>query len=384
LNLAKILEILSIKSLVIFVLIFSYFPLQAKNYRVRVLLAEQRVGDSPWNISTPEGFRLIDPTNRKEKAYSQTIMKISLKKKDIPYIYLNSNCYLKDKIYLVPRTDYLSFNGKNYHGSFLLIKEKDKLLLINCVDLEDYLCGVIQKESWPGWPLEVNKVFAIASRSYVLSMTLDAKATKRCYDVRDTNKHQTYGGLHTNQEIRKAVDQTRGVYLSYDGKPIVAMFDACCGGIIPARIDTINVAYLARDYPCTYCKTCKQYQWQAELTIKDFEKQIKKSHKSVKQLHNCTIQKRDRAGLVKEVLIKGKPKDIALPVQKLYSMFDQIKSYCFHILKRGTKFIIKGRGRGHHRGLCQWGAYEMVKGGWGDYQAILQFYYPGTTFTKLV
>lgn len=374
----------AIVKIISLLLFFSFVSVHAKNYRVRVLLAEQMIGDKPWEISTQEGFRLIDPSNRKEKAYSVKNMKIALNKKDRPYIYLNGNCYMKDKMYLVPRTGYLSFNGKSYHGSFLLTKEKDKLLLINCVDLEEYLCGVIHKESWPGWPLEVNKVFAIASRSYVLSMTLDAKVTKRLYDVKDTNKHQTYGGLHTNQEIRKAVEQTRGVYLSYDGKPIVAMFDACCGGVIPARIDSINVAYLAREYPCTYCKTCKQYQWQVELGIKDFEKQIKKSHKSVKQLHNCTIQKRDKAGLVQEVLIKGKPKDIALSAQKLYSMFDQIKSYCFHILKKGTKFIIKGRGRGHHRGLCQWGAYEMVKRGWGDYQAILQFYYPGTTFTKLV
>ncbi len=42
----------------------------------------------------------------------------------------------------------------------------------------------------------------------------------------------------------------------------------------------------------------------------------------------------------------------------------------------------KGTGYGHHMGLCQWGARELVNQGW-NYKKILHFYYPGTTFMKL-
>lgn len=371
--------------MILLCIVITYTSTHAKNYRIRVLLDEHAVNEEAWQISCPEGFVLIQAEGgKKEKAYPVKKLDVSLKNKSKPLIYLNDNCYLKNKIYIVPQSGYLSFNGKQYQGSFLIAKDGNKLLLINCVDLEDYLCGVVHKESWPGWPLEVNKVFAIASRSYVLSMILDAKISKRLYHVRDTNKHQTYGGVHNNNEIRNAIEQTRGVYLGYDGKPIVAMFDACCGGIIPARIHNMSkTPYLAREYPCTHCQTCKLYKWRVEFKLQDFEKQIRKTHKSIKQLNNFMVKKRDKAGLVQEVIVKGKPKDIALSGQKIYAMFDQIKSFCFHVSKKGSKLVIKGRGRGHHRGLCQWGACEMVKRGWGDYQAILSFYYPGTTFMKL-
>ena len=44
---------------------------------------------------------------------------------------------------------------------------------------------------------------------------------------------------------------------------------------------------------------------------------------------------------------------------------------------------IEGKGHGHHMGLCQWGAREMVRLGW-EYEDILEFYYPDTQLMKLV
>ncbi len=63
-------------------------------------------------------------------------------------------------------------------------------------------------------------------------------------------------------------------------------------------------------------------------------------------------------------------------------MFKEIKSFCFNIKKKSGKIIFNGRGFGHHLGLCQWGAREMVRDGW-DYKQILAFYYPSTNFMRL-
>ena len=49
--------------------------------------------------------------------------------------------------------------------TFFRIIDNNNLLLINIVELENYIFSVLKTESWPGWPLEVNKAFAIASRS---------------------------------------------------------------------------------------------------------------------------------------------------------------------------------------------------------------------------
>lgn len=50
--------------------------------------------------------------------------------------------------------------------------------------------------------------------------------------------------------------------------------------------------------------------------------------------------------------------------------------------EKKKKIIFKGVGFGHHLGLCQWGAREMVRDGW-DYKRVLQFYYPDTYLMKL-
>lgn len=81
-------------------------------------------------------------------------------------------------------------------------------------------------------------------------------------------------------------------------------------------------------------------------------------------------------------MLKGKPKDMIISGEKMYSVFKEIKSFYFNVSKKGEKILFTGRGYGHHRGLCQWGAHEMVRHGW-NHEKILEFYYPGTEFAKL-
>ncbi|MCA9770436.1 SpoIID/LytB domain-containing protein [Candidatus Dependentiae bacterium] len=371
-----------------FFLLFVSSGMNAQKYCVRVLLNEQTLTGKPIEISCSKGFTLVVPNGKKlsKKKYLAKKVVVNIKKLGTQTaIYINKQRFTKNRIYLVPCSEYLHFDGGNYQGSFLLAKEKDTLLLINCIDVEDYLFSVLRTESWPGWPLEVNKVFAIACRSYALSMILSSRNSKRLYHVRNTNHHQTYSGFHDHDHLKDAVIQTHGVYLSYNKKPIVAMFDSCCGGVIPAGIENTNfddAPYLARDYACTHCRRCKIYNWQAEFYLKDFEEILKNSLNDVYRLHGFTVKRRDKAGLVQEVMLKGKPKDMIISGEKMYSVFKEIKSFYFNVSKKGEKILFTGRGYGHHRGLCQWGAHEMVRHGW-NHEKILEFYYPGTEFAKL-
>ena len=66
----------------------------------------------------------------------------------------------------------------------------------------------------------------------------------------------------------------------------------------------------------------------------------------------------------------------------MYSLLGSVKSYHFSIHKKGKNIQVKGRGYGHHAGLCQWGAREMVRDGW-KHRKILKFYYPGVGFDRL-
>lgn len=293
---------------------------------------------------------------------------------------------VKSEILCVAARDgHIIFQGKAYQGIFLLVNTGKNILIINVLDIEDYVFSVLKTESWPGWPLEVNKAFAIASRSYALAMMLQAKKTKRHYDVKNSNIHQTYTGIHGCTTIRKAVEQTKGIFLTHNKRPIIAMFDCCCGGVIPAHIDGINfndAPYLARNYACHYCKSCSLYAWKCKYDLRYLEDQIGKIHGRIKRLRDFTITQRDKAGLVLKVDVKNGTKPLLLSGKQLCSLLKEAKSSYFKIRRLGNDIIVEGNGYGHLQGLCQWGARQMVREGY-SYKQILQFYYPHTTFMKL-
>jgi stage II sporulation protein D len=268
---------------------------------------------------------------------------------------------------------------------------KKKLLLINSIDLEEYVGAVLRSETWPGWPLEVNKVFAIVSRSYAMSLIIKARKKNQPYDIKNTNQHQTYKGSYfhkrNNKVLKRAVDETRGMFLSYEGQPILAMFDSCCGGVIPARIDGMidfnKAPYLERNYACTYCKNCSLFNWRLEYKVNQLSQLLDSELLSMKEIRHIKIGKRDAAGLVKTIIIKCGRKKIVLTGNKFYSLIKDIKSFSFSIAHHLNIVSIEGVGYGHHYGLCQWGARQMVREYW-NYRSILQFYYPKTKFMRLI
>lgn len=358
--------------------------MHSSGYIVRVLLDEcDWNAEHCWQFLTEKNLWLINPQKTKHnilKCNHKIVVRVH---KGTVFV---NNTKIKTPFFIKSHNDRISWNNLTYQGSLLVTMYKKRLLLINCIGLEDYIFSVLRSESWPGWPLEVNKVFAIASRSYVISKMYEASHSARPYHVRNTNIHQTYNGIHSTVALKDAVEQTRGIFLAYENRPIVAMFDSCCGGIIPAHVHGIDFSkapYLARQYACKHCKPCKIFSWRAEYDLMYLEELIKKVVPTIKGLKNIKISKKDRAGLIHEVIIDGSGITKALSGKKFYSLLKEVKSFCFSVHKKGRTIILSGRGYGHHLGLCQWGAREMVRDNW-DYKRILQFYYPGTRFMKLI
>ncbi len=358
-----------------------------KAHTVRVLIDElvQKKGDSEqhsWTITSNAGFILYDPQQTERKwQYEKDTLHIQQKHTDL---YVNSNQCLYTNLRLIPKDGYAHINGEPYHGTFSIIKKDDRHQLINHVDLEEYVYAVLRTESWPGWPVEVNKVFAIISRSYVMSMIDQTKSNSLPYHVKNTNAHQTYRGMHTNPTIRAAIEQTRGLFLIHDSKPALAMFDSCCGGIIPAQVanfDFDKVPYLARTYACTHCARCNIYSWNAEVALTDLQKQLSHVWDSP-ELQTVGITKKDNAGLVQEIQLKNNNTSQTITGKQLYKALKDVKSFCFTMQTEGETVKLTGKGFGHHLGLCQWGAREMVRDGW-NYKRILSFYYPGTQLVRL-
>ncbi len=350
-----------------------------RKYHVRVLLQECSLDQKI--VITGKGFIIADPATKTKSRSDTPNLTVAVKKH---YFVINGTVYDAKRLYIHSLEGHLIFEGKEYQGSFLIVHDHSCLYLINSIELEEYVCSVLKTESWPGWPLEVNKAFAIASRSYVIGVVLHNPLKNVPYHVKNTNKHQTYTGVHTNLVLKEAVEQTRGIFLAYESKPIIAMFDSCCGGVIPAYIQGVNfihAPYLARNYACTFCKDCKMFNWTARYSCDQFEKIMQEEYKNFKKMKGARVTKTDKAGLVQQVSFKGN-KSLVVPGKKIYSILDKVKSFCFDVGIAGNEITFKGKGIGHHMGICQWGAREMLRQGY-DFKSILSFYYPGTHLMRL-
>ncbi|PKN03238.1 hypothetical protein CVU75_03290 [Candidatus Dependentiae bacterium HGW-Dependentiae-1] len=355
-----------------------------RSHTVRVLLDEQEEGRLNWHLRFPDGFFITQMRRGAKTVQSQVDVEV---RSYGSRLFLNGQSLAEPQCLISPTQDVFYFDGKKYQGLLLITRDRGgHWLLINCLDLESYTAAVLGSESWPGWPLEVNKVFAIVSRTYALAMIMSARVNKRPYHIKNTNQHQTYRGMHADALLKEAVAQTKGVFIAYKRRPIIAMFDACCGGVIPAYktgIDFVSAPYLARKYACTFCRGCKVYSWQAQYTFAELEKLFMPVFgAAVRGLHDVRVHKKDAADLVHSVLVKGSRAATVVSGKKIYSLLKRVKSFCYTVRKEGHTIVFKGRGYGHHLGLCQWGAREMVRQGY-SYPEIIQFYYPGTALLRL-
>ncbi len=355
-------------------------PLHA--VQVRVLLSDN--AESQWDVSSARGVILRNAKTQRTYPESSTCHKFILETKD-GILRVNGKKMAATEAWIQPIDGNLMFNGREYDGQFLVVKEKNKWFLINGLDLEEYLYSVVYFESWPGWELEVKMAQAVACRSYVLNWLLQQRDA--LYHIKSTNHHQMYQGVHQDKMVRQAIDETRGIFVAYNDYPILAMFDCCCGGVIPAnivgQINFTKAPYLARKYACTHCKDSKLFSWSMSCSVDEFTSAIQDIKSSVVHpVRDVKISQRDKAGLVQKVTVSTKRDDVHLHGREVYRIFKDVKSHCFSVLKKGKTITMTGTGYGHQLGMCQWGAREMVRSG-ASHREVLAFYYPDTTLMKL-
>ena len=149
-----------------------------------------------------------------------------------------------DSIVLRPdKNGFVSVKGRWYRGKLMIRNIGGKLTVVNDVELEDYLKGVVPSEMPSSWEFEALKAQAIAARSYALANL--GKQAKYGYDLKDNTEDQAYGGAskETNRTT-KAVEDTTGLVLTYDMKIIPAYYSASAGGMTNTNAWGANVPYL--------------------------------------------------------------------------------------------------------------------------------------------
>ncbi len=126
----------------------------------------------------------------------------------------------------------LKLEGKTYRGAIeFRIDASGRIRAINWVEMESYLRAVVPSELGPEvWPqLEALKAQAVAARTYALANAL--QFDEDGYDICATPRCQAYGGASAEHPLSdRAVASTRGETVTWQGRPIDALYTATCGG----------------------------------------------------------------------------------------------------------------------------------------------------------
>ena len=289
----------------------------------------------------------------------------------------------------VEQPEHFSINGRTYRGSLRFTAAGGGWDVVNLVDLEQYVAGVIGWEMMAGWPVEALKAQAVASRTYALFVMEEARDKQRGWDLDDTTAYQVYGGVGPSNDQRlwretpnvlAAREQTTGQVLTYDGKGFKAFFHSTSGGhtVDPRAgfgIDEVIEPLAGVDLG-EFSKDSPKFRWETrlddnELTARLIEARIQPSRlirmeaaQTAPGGHATRLKLFDSRGHNSEVGALELRKALGLP------------STSFEAAREGDTWVFRGRGYGHGVGLCQWSAKGMAVAGWDAYR-ILKTMYPG-------
>lgn len=254
---------------------------RGKEPQLRVKLGNVRPS---IKISFPSGGNINDSNNKRLRKLKeneefiwnckQTINSKDKKNSSVPYIGkklifkpLSSKNGIPEKV---------TIDGKTYRGSLTVSFTKNGAIVINNLGMEDYLRGVIGREIGIKSPKESLKAQTVIARTYAYRFIDRHKSDEA--DVCDTTHCQAYVGVAGEADsVNEAINETKGQIITYQGKPIEALYHATCGGYTS---DNTKVFGGVRDYlkrvKCEYCIEGTMYRWNRSFPLAELRKALAK------------------------------------------------------------------------------------------------------------
>ncbi len=315
---------------------------------------------------------------------------------------------------LGPTRHYDGKPDRPYRGAIELLLRNGGLTVVNLVGMEEYLLGVVSSEMRPDYPLEALKAQAVAARTYALKNR--GRLAAQGFDLDDTAACQVYGGLFSEDpRTTRAVQDTAGMVLTYDGKPIDAVYSSTCGGYTESaqaawgrtvpylvsvpdfqgEIDTVTPRPADEAAWAAYCKharavNCLQpaqarveaFRWVKLITRAELEAGLT-GDTAVGTLKEIVPLERGDSGRITRLRLVGSARSVEVTGElAIRRVLGKLRSSAFTVESyrddAGTPvvFAFWGAGWGHGLGMCQVGAVGLANQGW-TYDAILTHYYRG-------
>jgi len=316
---------------------------------------------------------------------------------------------VKVTMYAKDPDDHLTINGKPYPGSliFHISQDNGEPLVVNHANLDEYLVGVLPPElgKRTADEFEAVKAQAVAARTYALSHLGQYKRAE--YDLRADHHDQVYIGLqHPYDWVKKAVNETIGEVLRFNGNLIEAYYHSTCGG----RTDDIAsvwgkdpVPYLVSADDDTFCRWSRYANWSEEWDSALLKRNLRTYLETVdiapfrefKDILTIRTEGRTKGGRIVEMLITTDRGDWRIPTDQIRWALGRpstdgpiLESANCELLPKystdGTLVHLTavGTGYGHGVGMCQCGMIGRARAG-QTYRQILTHYYSGATIEKI-
>lgn len=326
--------------------------------------------------------------------------------------------------------------GQNKYRDYIKFVQKGNYInVINHIELDHYLYGVVPREMGSSFPIEALKAQAIIARSYALA-NIKAHAQEG-YNLCDTTHCQVYGAYdNEHPTTNKAVDETRGEYISYNGRVISANYHSNSGGMTENCGDvwSQSLPYLA-SVEDSFSDNAPNSSWEISYSPSEIQSRLASSGINIGQIMKIDILEVSDANRVLSLKITGTNGEKKMTGAELRSTLGvtKLKSTWFSVNKEGgsesskvyvisgdgrypielnnahiidgrkdiivnrsavnraksidrtarlestyssspASFIFNGRGYGHGVGMSQYGAREMANQGY-DYKDIIRHYY---------
>lgn len=298
----------------------------------------------------------------------------------------------KSELKVIPKSGTFRVGDSGYRGNLILREHRGGLMLVNEIDLENYLAGSVGGElNLARDPREALKAQIIAARTYALYEQKIQRVRKQGwpFDLFDDERSQMYLGMEREKELaRELVEETRGLVVTFDNRIVYTFYSSTCGGYTEPAWQVLENGLRTpplEGVKCDWCAGSKFYEWTGEFDKREMAQKLTGRPGRVVALRVCEKAKHGRA-LKVAYRLEGEAQE-----RVVHANIEFRRKLGTHVLRStffieiedlGEKFRITGRGWGHGAGMCQVGACAMAAHGRTAFE-ILQYYYPGAQVRRI-
>ncbi len=351
-----------------------------------------------WENAKSVSF--FNKKNELIKEITETSNFATLKKEDDSLVSIKTNGLTSKQegsITIVANGGFLKFNNSKYRGIFTVKHIANKgLFLINNLQIEEYLKGVVPNEMGPKTQeiyQQALQAQSIVARSYTYAKM--GKHKQFGFDLKASVADQVYKGMSSEfAQCSKAVDATKGIIMEYNNQPVVAYYHSTCGGYTSSfedcwfgitKIDYLKSRNDFAEDESKYCKKSFKANWSVKYPKSELANYLTNQYK-IKNVKSIKITKFSESKRVHTLEIKSSDKVHTFNGDKVRWVFKKgstiLPSSKFEIKEDKNNYYFIGQGYGHGVGMCQFGAMGRSENG-QNAKEILNAYYTNIEFVNV-